>query len=101
MVESHVHVEVDTLGEEPRWPVVEIQALTSLPQAGHGPVAVNPVYVRLWFHGFQLPVGACRPAYLQGVEQNFWDERVVAFVNAKADRSSAARCQECYDAGRC
>ena len=47
MVVCAVHAAVDTPGEEPRWPVVEIQALTSLPLAGHGPVAVNVVYVSL------------------------------------------------------
>jgi hypothetical protein len=47
MVVCRAWAEVEMLGEEPRWPVVEIQALTSLPLTGHGPVAVNPVYVRL------------------------------------------------------
>jgi hypothetical protein len=47
MVLCRIRAEVDTAGEEPRWPMVEIQALTSLPRSGHGPAAVNPVYVRL------------------------------------------------------
>jgi hypothetical protein len=45
-----------------------------------------------WAHIAQL---------IYGVEQNFWDEQVIAFVNVTANRSFAARCQECDDAGRC
>ena len=47
IVVCRVRANLNTLGEEPRWPGGEIQALTSLPPEGHGPVAVNVVYVSL------------------------------------------------------
>jgi hypothetical protein len=46
-VVCRICAEVSTPDKEPRWPVVEIQALTSLPLAGHEPIAVNAVYVSL------------------------------------------------------
>ena len=43
----HVDATVNKLGEEPRWPVIENQALTGLPPEGHGPDTAKTVNVRL------------------------------------------------------
>ena len=97
MLVCRVRVNVNTLGEEPRWPVVEIQALTSLPLAGHGPVAVNPVYVRIWFHGFQLPLGAHRKVNYE-IERNLRTEPQIIFVNAGSGVRLEGRCPARNDA---
>jgi hypothetical protein len=71
LVVCRVRADVNTPGEEPRWPVIENQALTGLPLAGHGPDTAKTVHVRLRFHGFSIAGGRTTPGLTTGKNEIF------------------------------